>query len=68
MATRFVDLIYRNGRPVCAAFPVSIERRNYVPSDIEFEEAALRSAIQDGLIARRSDAFAAVRGGSHTYL
>ena len=66
MATRFVCLIDRNGKPVCAPVPVSIEGRNYEPCDIEFEEAALRSAIRDGLIASRRDVIAAVRTGSFT--
>lgn len=61
MTTRFVSLVYRNGKPLCAPVPVSIEGRHYEPCDIEFEEAALHSAIRDGLIASRGEVIAAVR-------
>jgi hypothetical protein len=39
---------------------VSIEGRNYPPTDIEFEEEALRSALRDGLVRSRGDVVASV--------
>ena len=40
---------------------VSLERRNYQPTDIEFEEEAVRFAMRDGLVRRRQDVVAEVR-------
>lgn len=62
MSIRFVSLHAPDGRPVCAPIFVSIESRNYQPTDIEFEEEALRSAMRDGLVRRRGDVFASVNG------
>lgn len=67
MAIRFVTLLYKNGSPVCAPMPVSLGRLSYEPSDIDYEEAALKSAIQDGLIASRREVIAAVRMGQHLF-
>jgi hypothetical protein len=57
---RLVNLSYRDGRRVCAPIFVFIERRNYDPTDIEFEEEALRFAMRDGLVSHRSDVIAIV--------
>ena len=57
---RVVNLSYRDGRRVCAPIFVSIDRRNYDPTDIEFEEEAVRFALRDGLVTRRSDVVAEV--------
>ncbi len=62
MPMRVVTLKYPDGKPVCAPIFVSLEPRNYQPTDIEFEEEALRFALRDGLLASRRDAIAAVRG------
>jgi hypothetical protein len=64
MHMRVVTLNYPDGKPVCAPILVSLEPRNYQPSDIEFEEEALRSAMRDGLVSSRRDAIAAVRKGA----
>ncbi len=61
MSIKIVTLHYRDGKPVCAPIFVSLERRGYQPTDIEFEEAAIRVAIRDGLLRNRSEAVAAVR-------
>jgi hypothetical protein len=61
MLMRFVSLNYPDGKPVCAPIFVSLERRNYQPTDIEFEEEALRFAMRDGLVRRRQDVVAEVR-------
>ena len=61
MMVRVVNLSYRNGQRVCAPIFVSIERRNYDPTDIEFEEEALRFAMRDGLVRDRGDVFAEIR-------
>jgi hypothetical protein len=55
MAMRVVSLNYRNGQRVCAPIFVSLDGRNYSPTDIEFEEEALRFAMRDGLVRNRSD-------------
>ncbi len=60
MATRVVSLSYQDGKPVCAPIFVCLERWNYQPTDDEFEEAALRFAIRDGLVHSRHDVIAAV--------
>ena len=60
MSMRVVSLRFQNGRPVCAPIFVSLEGRNYQPTDIEFEEEALRSAMRDGLVRNRSDVVVAV--------
>ncbi len=62
MSLRVVSLSYRNGRPVCAPIFVSLEGRNYQPTDIEYEEEALRFAMRDGLIQNRSDVIVAIHG------
>ena len=62
MSMRFVSLRSRDGHPVCAPIFVSIEGRNYQPTDIEFEEEALRSAMRDGLVRSRGEVFASVNG------
>jgi len=62
MSMRVVNLRFRDGHRVCAPIFVSIEGRNYQPTDIEFEEEALRSAMRDGLVRRRGDVFACVNG------
>lgn len=64
-STRFVSLTDRHGRRLCAALPITIERRVHPPTDLEFEEAALKAAIRDGLIASRRDASAAVGTPPH---
>jgi hypothetical protein len=61
MSMRVVSLNYRNGRPVCAPIFVSLEGRSYQPTDIEYEEEALRFAMRDGLVDSRADVVAAVR-------
>jgi hypothetical protein len=61
MSTRFVSLNYTDGKPVCAPIFVCLEGRNYQPTDIEFEEEALRFAIRDGLVLNRRNVIAAVR-------
>ncbi|HTJ65468.1 MAG TPA: hypothetical protein VL899_16825 [Alphaproteobacteria bacterium] len=53
---------YPDGLPVCAPIFVSLEGRSYQPTDIEFEEEALRFAMRDGLIRNRGDVIVAVRG------
>jgi hypothetical protein len=58
---RVVSLNYPDGKPVCAPVFVSLESRNYLPTDIEFEEEAVRFAMRDGLVRRRQDVIAAVR-------
>ena len=58
---RVVSLSYRDGKRVCAPIFVSLERRNYDPTDIEFEEEALRFALRDGLVRERGEVFAQVR-------
>ncbi len=60
MSTRIVSLSYQNGKPVCAPIFVYLEGRNYQPTDIEFEEAALRFAMRDGLVHSRGDVVIAV--------
>jgi hypothetical protein len=60
MSMRVVNLRFRDGHRVCAPILVSIEGRNYQPTDIEFEEEALRSAMRDGLVRSRGDVFASV--------
>jgi len=60
MSMRFVSLRSRDGHRICAPIFVSIEGRNYQPTDIEFEEEALRSALRDGLVSSRGDVFASV--------
>lgn len=60
MTVRFVSLTHRNGRRVCALLPVALERRSHPLGDIDFEEAALRFAIGEGLIGSRGEATAAV--------
>jgi hypothetical protein len=60
MSMRFVSLRFRDGHPVCAPIFVSIEGRNYQPTDIEFEEEALRSAMRDGLVRSRGEVVASV--------
>ena len=60
MTMRVVSLTYRNGQRVCAPIFVSLEGRNYDPTDIEFEEEALRYALSYGLVRNRSDVIAAV--------
>jgi len=40
MSLRVVSLRFQNGHPVCAPIFVSLEGRNYQPTDIEFEEEA----------------------------
>jgi hypothetical protein len=61
MSMRVVSLNYRNGRPVCAPIFVSLEGRGYQPTDIEYEEEALRFAMRDGLVDSRADVVVAVR-------
>ena len=58
---RLVNLLFRDGHRVCAPIFVSLERRNYDPTDIEFEEEALRFAMRDGLVRERGEVFAQVR-------
>jgi hypothetical protein len=60
MSMRVVSLRFQDGHPVCAPIFVSLEGRNYQPTDIEFEEEALRSALRDGLVRSRSEVFAVV--------
>jgi len=60
MSVRVVSLKFRDGKPVCAPIFVSLERQNYQPSDLEFEEAALKYAMRDGLVAHRQDVIAAI--------
>jgi hypothetical protein len=60
MSLRVVSLRFQNGHPVCAPIFVSLEGRNYQPTDIEFEEEALRSAMRDGLVRNRAEVFAIV--------
>jgi len=60
MSMRVVNLRFRDGHRVCAPIFVSIEGRNYQPTDIEFEEEALRSAMRDGLVRSRGEVFASV--------
>ena len=62
MSIRFVSLRAPDGHPVCAPIFVSIEGRNYQPTDIEFEEEALRAAMRDGLVRSRGEVFACVNG------
>jgi len=62
MSMRFVSLRFQDGHPVCAPIFVSIENRNYQPTDIEFEEEALRTAMRDGLVRSRGEVFASVNG------
>jgi hypothetical protein len=62
MSMRVVSLRFQDGHPVCAPIFVSLERRNYQPTDIEFEEEALRSAMRDGLVRNRGEVFAVVGG------
>jgi hypothetical protein len=62
MSMRIVSLRFRDGHPVCAPIFVSIEGRNYQPTDIEFEEEALRSAMRDGLVRSRGEVVASVNG------
>lgn len=62
MPMRVVSLNYPDGLPVCAPIFVSLEGRSYQPTDIEFEEEALRFAMRDGLIRNRGDVIVAVRG------
>jgi hypothetical protein len=59
---RVVSLNYRDGHPVCAPIFVSLEKPGYQPTDIEFEEEALRFAMRDGLVRNRGDVIVAVRG------
>ncbi len=61
MTARFVNLSYPDGKPVCAPIFVSLEGLTYDPTDIDFEEAALRFAIDDGLVRSRQEAIAEVR-------
>lgn len=61
MSIRVVSLNYRNGRPVCAPIFVSLEGRTYQPTDLEYEEEALRFAMRDGLVRSRGEVIAAVR-------
>ena len=58
MSMRVVNLRFRDGHRVCAPIFVSIEGRNYQPTDIEFEEEALRSARRAGWARSRGDVFA----------
>jgi hypothetical protein len=67
MHIRVVSLNYPDGKPVCAPIFVSLQSRNYQPTDIEFEEEALRSALRDGLVRSRHDAIAAVRKTAGRY-
>jgi hypothetical protein len=62
MSMRIVSLRFQDGHPVCAPVFVSIEGRNYQPTDIEFEEEALRAAMRDGLVSSRGDVIACVNG------
>jgi hypothetical protein len=62
MSIRFVSLRSPDGHRVCAPIFVSLEARNYQPTDIEFEEEALRAAMRDGLVRRRGDVIACVNG------
>lgn len=62
MSMRFVSLRFRDGHRVCAPIFVSLEGRNHPPTDIEFEEEALRSAMRDGLVRSRGEVFAVVGG------
>jgi hypothetical protein len=62
MSMRLVSLLFRDGHRVCAPIFVTLEGRNYQPTDIEFEEEALRSAIRDGLVRNRGEVLAVVGG------
>jgi hypothetical protein len=62
MSMRVVSLRFQDGHPVCAPIFVSLEGRNYQPTDIEFEEEALRFAMRDGLVRSRAEVFATVGG------
>jgi len=62
MSMRVVSLRFQDGHPVCAPIFVSLEGRNYQPTDIEFEEEALRFAMRDGLVRSRGEVFATVAG------
>ncbi len=57
---RLVRLVYTSGEPVCAPLFVSLDWTNYHPSDLEFEEAALKSAMSYGLLKSRANVVAAV--------
>jgi hypothetical protein len=62
MSMRFVSLKYPNGKPVCAPMVVALEDGAYPHTDIEYEEAALKLAIRDGLLKSRREAIAIVQG------
>ncbi len=64
MTVRFVNLNYPDGTPVCAPIFISLDGLSYDPTDIDFEEAALRFAIGDGLLRSRQEAIAEVRNHS----
>jgi hypothetical protein len=65
MSIRLVNLNYTNGKPVCAPMFVAIEHPNYHPTNIEFEEAALKSALGDGLVRHRGEVVAMVEKTSY---
>jgi hypothetical protein len=48
---RFVSLIDQAGNPVCAPVWVAFPELSYVVSDSEFESAAIKIAMADGLMA-----------------
>ncbi len=50
--SRFVALIDQAGTPVCAPIWVAFPELSYVASDSEFEAAAIKIAMADGLLTQ----------------
>ncbi len=67
MLMRVVSLNYPDGKPACPPIFVSLQPRNYLPTDIEFEEEGLRFAIRDGLVLHRQDVVVAVEKTTGQY-